>query len=230
MRWRRLLGIGGAALVAVCAAAVLALPASAQTVDWTVECDGDHILVQVDLAGYATTPDPTGNTVEVDDANDLAFIPKQNFGATFTDLSGEFPSSATDTFTMTIFAQDDPNGTNGGNGTQNQYDGTFTLTWGPCPENGSTSGRTAPTTTTTAPPTTTTTATAATTTTTTAATTTSDTAVVAAPTTTTTTTNSGGTLPFTGVSAGASILVAACLLAAGGAILLWLRRSARHQR
>ena len=234
---RRTIGLGGAAFVAVGAALVLTLPASAHNPTWTAACNSDgKVIVNLSLNAYVDTPDALGNTVGVTDDSGNIVIASHGFGKTDNSASAPLAGNKGYTFTMTIFAQDDPNGKHGNKTGPGQFDGTFKLKTYACDNGGHPTTTTCPPTTTTtkAPPTTTTsrkpppttTTTKPTTTTTAGSTTTTTTAVVAAA----TTAAPAGTLPFTGVNAGFPLLIAGVLVVAGGGILLWLRLAAKRRR
>jgi len=218
---RRAIGIGGATFVAVGAALVLTLPASAHspTVSSTCLTNGKSELT-IDLKDYSFT-NTKKNTVEAKtQGGEILTVTKfdKDFHTTI-DVDG----SKAENFTVTVTAEDDPNGTNHGPGSaQGQWDGPFYTSTKVCPESGGSSTTVPPSTTTTVPPTTTTTTKPTPTTT---APTTTTTAVVAGATTT-----GSGTLPFTGVNATFPLLIAGVLVVAGGGILLWLRLAARRRR
>jgi hypothetical protein len=222
---RRAIGLGGATFVAVGAALALTLPASAHTPTIGSACltNGKSELT-IDLKDYQSTNNKK-NTVEAktQDGEILVVTKFDTKVHTTIDVDG----SKAENFTVTVTAQDDPNGTAHGPGSPNgQWDGPFYTSTKVCPEGGGSSTTAPPPTTTTTPPTHTTTKPPTTTTappTTVGATTT--TAVVAAATTT-----GAGTLPFTGVNATFPLLIAGVLVIAGGGILLWLRLAARRRR
>jgi hypothetical protein len=212
---RRTIGLGGAAFVAVGAALVLTLPASAHDTVATPGCaDDGHATIEIH-----TTRDydvdkkhPKNNSVTVTEGGATVFGPDA-FGKTY-EHTVILDGSVAHTVNVHVQSWDNV-------GTLD-----IPLTTTVCPGNKPTpTTTTAPptTTTTVAPPTTTT---AAPTTTTAGSTPTTTTAVVAAATTTSTT----GTLPFTGVNAGFPLLIAGVLVVAGGGILLWLRLAAKRRR
>lgn len=137
---RRAIGFGGAAIIAVAMAVIPALHADAATAPvakftgWGIQCGADTIDVFVNLEHYAKTPDSAGNTFEIADDSGNTVIPLRHFGdfadeSFGTSLRGDQPH----TLTMTIHAQDDPDGAGAaGTATTNQWDGTFTDTFGPC--------------------------------------------------------------------------------------------------
>jgi hypothetical protein len=224
---RRTVGIGGATAVAIGAALALALPASAHTPTITAACDTEtgQAVVTISLGAYSDNK-PLKNWVQLDyDGGSL--LAQTPFSKTFPETSYRVDGTKAHSFTMTVFAYDDPNGKSHGNGSRQQWDGTFPASSTACVQPKPTETSTTTTTTTTdtstttpAPPTTTTGTTAPPSVETTTA------AVIAA----TTTTPGSGSLPFTGVNTALPLGIAGLLVVAGGGILFWLRFNARRRQ
>jgi hypothetical protein len=211
---RRAIGIGGATFVAVGAALVLTLPASAHNHTDSASCVDGKSVLDISLTAYNAKAKNTVTITETDGNGKVTVLHSDNnFGSTYQDSFTE-DGTITQSYHVVVTASD---------GDQFSFDHTDTTPV--CSEGGTTT--TTPPTTTTAPPTTTTTAKPPTTTTTPPNTgsTTTTTAVVAGATTT-----GAGTLPFTGVNATFPLLIAGVLVIAGGGILLWLRLAARRRR
>jgi hypothetical protein len=229
---RRTVGVIGATGVAIGAAMVLALPASAHTPNIQASCDSykGQMVLSIDLSSYVVGPHGEKNTVTATDTPeggaaitlvDTPFGTAYNatFNATSTPATGS--ASVANHFHVKVTAQDFPNNPD--------YSKTYDKVIYPCvktPPPPPSSTTTAPptTTTTTAPPTTTTTTTGSTTA---PATTTSE-AVVAAASTTPAAPGSGS-LPFTGVNTALPLGIAGLLVVAGGGILFWLKFNARRR-
>ncbi|HEX9337423.1 MAG TPA: LPXTG cell wall anchor domain-containing protein [Pseudonocardiaceae bacterium] len=199
---RRTIGLGGAAFVAVGAALVLTLPASAHATVATPGCAKDshatievHTTVKYDV----DKTHPKNNSITITEGNTTLFGPDM-FGQTYSNTV-TLTVDSTKTHDVNVHVQSWNN-----IGTMD-----IPLTTLVCSENKP------PTSTTTAAPTTTTMA---------PATTTSTTAVVAAA----TTAAPAATLPNTGVNAAFPLLIAGVLVVAGGGILLWLRLGAKRRR
>jgi hypothetical protein len=204
---------------------VLAMPASAHTPKINAYCDSDtgKTTVTISLADYNAQP-KLQNWATLDDSVTGSLLAKTQFSKALPDgtvTSYTVDGSVAHTFTLTVFAHDDANGSQHGNGSKDQWDGTFTKSTPACV--------TPPTTTTTPPATTTTTPPATTTTTapTQAPTTTTSEAVVAAA--STTPAPGSGSLPFTGVNTALPLGIAGLLVVAGAGILFWLRFNARRR-
>lgn len=210
---RRTIGLGGAAFVAVGAALVLTLPASAHDTIATPGCAKDgHATIHIQtIRNYDVNKShPKNNSITVKEGNNTLFGPDM-FGVSYDNvvtIDGTQPHS------LIVHVQSWDNV-----GTMDIPVSTTVCKTPP-------SSTTAPPTTTSAPPTkpSGTTTTAPPMTTTGGATTT--TALVAAATTSST----EGTLPFTGVNTAFPLLIAGVLVVAGGGILLWLRLAAKRRR
>jgi hypothetical protein len=213
---RRAIGIGGATFVAVGAALVLTLPASAHNHTDSASCVDGKSVLDISLTAYNGSVKNSVTITETDGNGKVTVLHSDNnFGSTYVHTFTE-DGAITQSYHIVVTASD---------GSQFSFDHTDTT---PACTEGGTTTTTPPPTTTTAPPTTTTTAKPPTTTTapgTTGATATTTTAVVAGATTT-----GAGTLPFTGVNATFPLLIAGVLVIAGGGILLWLRLAARRRR
>jgi LPXTG-motif cell wall-anchored protein len=203
---RRTIGLGGAAFVAVGAALVLTLPASAHQTVATASCAGDGnttVVINIHTTrDYSTDAQhPKSNKVWILDASGKTIF-SDMFGASYSNnIAGTSltpPLDGTAAHNITVRAK----------GFDGQGDDTIPLTTPICKQSQPTP------TTTTVPPTTTTTVAppsheAATTT-----------PVVAA---------ASSQLPNTGVNAGMPLLIAGVLVVAGGGILLWLRIAAKRR-
>jgi hypothetical protein len=209
---RRAIGLGGATFVAVGAALVLTLPASAHDHSDMASCIDGQSVLSVKLTNYGDGPNSVtitetdGNGKVTPLASVADFTPAKSF--TFTE-----DGTITQSYHVVVVAHS----------SQFSFDHTDTT-----PKCVTTTTTTVPPTTTTTRPTHTTTKPPTTTTappTTTTAGATTTTAVVAAATTT-----GAGTLPFTGVNATFPLLIAGVLVIVGGGILLWLRLAARRRR
>jgi uncharacterized surface anchored protein len=212
-----MVGVGGATVVAIGAALVLALPASAHNHTDDAGCVGNDAVLNVHLFQYngnaknyvtiTDTPDGGSATVVVD---------HKKFGSEYLKTVTDTDATVAHTFTITVKAGDN-----------DAYSFTDTKPTPVCKTPPPTTTTTT-TTTTTVPPTTTTTTTAPSTTTGTTtppAPETTTAAVVAA----TTTTPGSGSLPFTGVNTALPLGIAGLLVVAGGGILFWLRFNARRR-
>jgi uncharacterized surface anchored protein len=210
---RRAIGIGGATFVAVGAALVLTLPASAHVHTDSASCVDGKSVLDISLTQYNPDAKNKVTITETDGNGKVTVLHDASFGATFVQSFTE-DGTITQSYHVVVTASD---------GAQFGFDHTDKTP--ACTEGGSST--TAPPTTTTAPPTHTTTKPPTTTTapSTIGGTTTTTTAVVAGATTT-----GAGTLPFTGVNATFPLLIAGVLVVAGGGILLWLRLAARRRR
>jgi hypothetical protein len=206
---RRAIGIGGATFVAVGAALVLTLPASAHNHTDSASCVDGKSVLNVQLTNYGDKPNSV--TITETDGNGKVTVlhSDKDFTPKYTPPTFIEDGTITQSYHVVVVA----------NTKQFSFDHTDTTP--ACVT--TTTTTTVPPTTTTAPPTTTKVTATVTTTTSPAATTT--TAVVAAATTT-----GSGTLPFTGVNATFPLLIAGVLVVAGGGILLWLRLAARRRR
>jgi hypothetical protein len=210
---RRAIGIGGATFVAVGAALVLTLPASAHNHTDSASCKDGKSVLDVSLTNYGDKP----NSVTITETNGNGKVTVLHSDADFTpQYANTFTEDGTITQSYHIVVV--------AHSSQFSFDHTDTT---PACTEGGTSTTSPPPTTTTPPPTHTTTPKPPTSTTAPATTggTTTTTAVVAGVTTTGT-----GTLPFTGVNATFPLLIAGVLVVAGGGILLWLRLAARRRR
>ena len=203
---RRTIGLGGAAFVAVGAALVLTLPASAHTATATPDCAKDgQATVTIDATKYAVDTEnknKTPNWVTATDETGKVLLGKSFFGMDFNttlfpnldpvNLDGTKPH----TVTVHVQAFDDPNG-------DKKFTVNIEVDTKVCPT-GSSSVPPPPPVVHSTPPTTTTAALAA--------------------------ASGSGQLPNTGVNAEVPLLVAGVLVVAGGGILLWLRLGARRRR
>jgi hypothetical protein len=212
---RRAIGIGGATFVAVGAALVLTLPASAHEASATPGCASDghatiHITTLKDYNTNTSTPKP--NSVTVTEGT-VVISAKDPFGKTY-DKTVTLDGTKVHNVIVHFKAWDDPTGSSG-------WTVDIPVTTTVCTSEHPSSTTTYPPTSTTVPPTHTTTVPPTTT----IAAETTTAAVVAAATTT-----GSGTLPFTGVNATFPLLIAGVLVIAGGGILLWLRLAARRRR
>ncbi len=202
---RRAIGIGGATFVAVGAALVLTLPASAHNHSDSASCTDGKSVLTVDLTNYGGHPNSV--TITETDGNgkvtvlhsDADFTPR--YKNTFTE-----DGTVTQSYHVVVVAHDEG------------FSFNHTDTTPKCSE--TTPPTSVPSTSMSPPPTH-----HATTKPPTTAPATTTTAVVAA-----VTTAGSGTLPFTGVNATFPLLIAGVLVVAGGGILLWLRMAARRRR
>lgn len=208
---RRAIGIGGATFVAVGAALVLTLPASAHVHSDSAKCVEGKSVLDISLTNYGGKPNSV--TITETDGNGKVTVlhSAPDFGSTYVHTFTE-DGTITQSYHIVVVAHD---------GGQFSFDDTLTTKACVTPPPPST---TVPPTSTTVPPTRSTTA-PPTTGTTAPPTATTTTAVVAGVTTT-----GSGTLPFTGVNATFPLLIAGVLVVAGGGILLWLRMAARRRR
>jgi hypothetical protein len=207
---RRAIGIGGATFVAVGAALVLTLPASAHNHTDSASCVDGKSVLDISLTAYNAKATNSVNITETDGNGKVTVLHNDaNFGATYVHTFTE-DGTITQSYHIVVKASDG-----------DQFSFNHTDTTPACVT--TTTTTTVPPTTTTVPPTTTKVTATVTTTTSPAPTTT--TAVVAGATTT-----GSGTLPFTGVNATFPLLIAGVLVVAGGGILLWLRLAARRRR
>lgn len=221
---RRMVGVGGATTLAIGAALVLALPASAHDFAAGASCQGDNAVLNVKLTNYVGNK----NTVTITDTPDGGTTTTpfdQKFGPNFEQTIVDQDATVGHTFHVVVQADDKKSSD------RKKYSHDETYTTPAC--------MTPPTTTTTPPTTTTTTTTTApptTTTTTAVVPTSSGTTAPPAPETTTaavvaatTTTPGSGSLPFTGVNTALPLGIAGLLVIAGGGILFWLRFNARRR-
>jgi hypothetical protein len=209
---RRTVGVGGAAAVALGAALVLALPASAHVHSDNAACDGSTAVFSVDLQNYNGG---VTNTVTITD-NGTTVVNDTTFKSSYNTPVKDDNATIEHTFKITVVAGDDkPNSSgNGRNGfsfvdTQTSPVCVTQTTTTPPPTSESTTPP--PTSTTTAPPTTT------------------SEAVVAAATTTPAGPPGSAPLASTGVNAGLPLGIAGGLLVVGGGILFWLRFNSRRK-
>jgi hypothetical protein len=231
---RRMVGIGGATAVAIGAAVVLAIPASAHTPVVTPACSDGQMTLSISLTNYSQGSHGKTNTVSATDTpaggSAIQLVPANtSFGTTFkADFDGSSnpatgSASVVNNFSVKVSAWDDPTGSKG-------FSKTFYYTVQPCVAPPTTTTTTTTTTpppppssTTTAPPTTTTAVVA-------------PTSVSVPPTTTSavvaaaTTTPGSGSLPFTGVNTALPLGIAGFLVVVGGGLLFWLKFSARRRR
>lgn len=209
---RRTIGLGGAAFVAVGAALVLTLPASANEMGASVSCATDNsttviIDIHTVLPYITDAKHPHDNQVSITDASGKTTLFSDTFGATYsnqvasTKLTPPFDGTTAHTIVVHAVAFDGKTGKD-----------DIKLTTPICPENQPSKTTAPPTTTTTAPPSHSSSQPPAPTTTT--------TAVVAA---------ASSQLPNTGVNAGMPLMIAGFLVVAGGGILLWLRIAAKRR-
>ncbi len=222
---RRAVGITGATAVAIGAALTLALPASAHVPHITAGCNDNKAELTITLQAYGTSPSSKGNWVEASDENGQ-ILAKTSFGSDFTKTIWEADATVAHHYTVTVYAQDDANGSQHGNGSRDQWDGTFSASSNACCPGKTTT--TTPPTTTTGPPTTTTHTTTPPSTTT-GSTTSTTTAVVAAATSTGPVGSANSSLPFTGANVGLPLGIAGALVVIGGGLLFWLRFNAKRR-
>lgn len=212
---RRAVGVAGATAVAIGAALVLALPASAHNHDDSAVCDGPNAVFTVNLVNYNGSKN-VKNSVLITDTPDggqaATLVDNPSFGSgykhTFTDQNATIGH----TFYIKVVAADG-----------SAYSFTDSPKTPPCVKTSP-----PPTSTTTKVPPTATTTPATTTPvrTTTGSTTTTSAVAVAA---TSTTPVGTGTLPYTGVNVALPLGIAGVLVIAGGGLLLWLRFNARRR-
>jgi len=208
---RRTIGLGGAAFVAVGAALVLTLPASAHDAKATPDCASNgQATVTIDATNYSLDgKNKTPNWVTVTDKDSgTVLLDKTFFGTDFN--IKVFPKidpvkldgTKAHTVTVHVDAFDDPQG-------KKNFTKDITVSTTVCTTSGGGSSTTQPPTTTTPSPT-------------------------SKPAATTTAALAGasgsGQLPNTGVSTAVPLLVAGVLVVAGGGILLWLRLGAKRRR
>jgi LPXTG-motif cell wall-anchored protein len=213
---RRTVGIGGAAAVALGAAMVLALPASAHNHSDSAGCYGSTAVFSVNLENYNSG---VTNTVTITD-NGTTVVDGKTFGSSYNTPVKDDNATIEHTFKITVVAGDDkPNKDGMG---RNGFSFVDSQTSPVCVKETSTPPPTTTTTTPPPPPSSSTSATPP------PATTTSE-AVVAAATTTPAGPPGAATLPNTGVNAGLPLGIAGGLVVIGGGILFWLRFSSRRK-
>jgi LPXTG-motif cell wall-anchored protein len=216
---RRTIGLGGAAFVAVGAALVLTLPASAHDHKIGPACTVDdagkgQMVLTIDLTNFAVDTqhpkNPGINTISVKDevagGKTIQLIPDgtpfttklhKTFDSTSSPATGA--PDAQNTFTVTVSAWDDVK-----DGKSQNFSFTEIDKVAPCVKASPPPPPPVVHSSSTPPPTTTTAALAA--------------------------ASGSGQLPNTGVNAEVPLLVAGVLVVAGGGILLWLRLGAKRRR
>lgn len=218
---QRAVGAAGATAVAIGAALVLALPASAHTPNWTPECVGGQMKVSVDLESYAKGSHGKTNTVTLTDTpaggtaitlvktTDFDSSFKASFDATSTPATGS--ASVANTFEIVVSAWDDPDKSKG-------YSIDWTKTIDACvttpPSSSSSSVPTKPSGPSSQPSVPSSSPSS------------SQPVAVAA---TSTTPVGAAALPFTGANVGLPLGIAGALVVVGGGLLFWLRFSARRR-
>jgi hypothetical protein len=222
---RRTVGVIGATGVAIGAAMVLALPASAHSPVINAYCDQDTGITTVTISLDDYNPSPAkSNWATLDDSVTGSLLAKTDFSKTLPDgtkTTYTVDGHVAHTFTMTVFAHDDVNPTQHGNGAAQQWDGTFVKQTDACVKTSE-----SPTPTPTPTPTPSNTPTHSSTPPAPSPTTTSEAVVAAA---STTSAPGAGSLPFTGVNTALPLGIAGLLVVAGGGILFWLRFNARRR-
>lgn len=222
---RRAVGVAGATAVAIGAALVLALPASAHNWDIKPGCSDGQMTLSINLTQYQLDHGKKKNTVvatdTLPDGTVITLLPTTKFGTSFKanfDASTNPATGAADvdnTFHVVVTAWDDTDFKKG-------WSEDFSKTVTPCVTGTPTSVPPSSVPPSSVPPTsvppTSVPATVP-------PTTTTSEAVVAAA----TTTPGSGQLPYTGVNATFPLLIAGILVIAGGGLLFWLRFSARRR-
>jgi LPXTG-motif cell wall-anchored protein len=220
---RRTVRVGGVTAVAIGAALVLAIPASAHNATATANCAVDgHPTVLIQADSFAALAKGKANTLEITEGNTTLFGPV-NFGTTYepNGKSNNNPDPINLTVDGTVVhhlvvkvvAYD-----------SSKYDFTIPLKTTVC-EQPSKSPTPTPTPTPTTPPTHTQSSTPPPATTTTQA----EVAPAAATTTTPPAVAGTGTLPNTGVNVALPLGIAGALVVVGGGILAWMRFGARRK-
>ncbi len=209
---RRTVGIGGAAAVALGAAMVLALPASAHNHSDSASCYNTTAQFQVNLANYTAR----NNTVTITDQGKT--VVDDTFHGSYNKTIKDDDATVEHVFKITVVAGDDTPGPDGNGPAGFSFVDTQTSpvceTPPPPPPPASSSSTPPPppaSSSTPAPPTTT------------------SEAVVAAATTTPAGPAGAAPLPNTGVNAGLPLGIAGGLVVIGGGILFWLRYSSRRK-
>lgn len=210
---RRTVGIGGAAAVALGAALVLALPASAHVHSDNAACYGSTAEFTVDLQNYNSG---VTNTVTITD-NGTTVVDGQTFKSSYNTPVKDDNATIEHAFKITVVAGDDKPDSSGNGPSGFSFVDTQTspvcvkeTTTTPPPTSESTTPP-PPSSSTPAPPTTT------------------SEAVVAAATTTPAGPPGSAPLASTGVNAGLPLGIAGGLLVVGGGILFWLRFNSRRK-